>query len=81
MYTLEGHIRQVNSCSFSPDTSMVVSCSDDGTVKVQDVATEECIHTLEGHTHRITSCSSSHVAPMVVSCSGDKTVKVWDLLV
>jgi WD40 repeat protein len=40
---------QVIACSWSPDGAMVVSCSDDKTVRVWDVSRGECINTLTGH--------------------------------
>jgi WD40 repeat protein len=40
---------QVNACSWSPDGTKVVSCSEDKTVRVWDVSRGECINTLTGH--------------------------------
>jgi WD40 repeat protein len=40
---------QIWSCSWSPDGTKVVSCSDDATVRVWDVGRGECINTLTGH--------------------------------
>jgi WD40 repeat protein len=40
---------QVNACSWSPDGTKVVSCSNDKTVRVWDVSRGECINTLTGH--------------------------------
>jgi WD40 repeat protein len=39
---------QVIACSWSPDGTKVVSCSDDKTVRVWDVSRGECINTLTG---------------------------------
>jgi WD40 repeat protein len=36
-------------CSWSPDGTKVVSCSNDKTVRVWDVSRGECINTLTGH--------------------------------
>ena len=33
--SLKGHIDTVNSCCFTPDDRKVISCSSDGTVKVE----------------------------------------------
>jgi WD40 repeat protein len=44
---------QVNSCSWSPNGSKVVSCSEDKTVRVWDVNRGECIATLTGHEHKV----------------------------
>jgi WD40 repeat protein len=40
---------QVNSCSWSPDDTKVVSCSADKTLRVWDVSRGEHIATLTGH--------------------------------
>jgi WD40 repeat protein len=40
---------QVRTCSWSPDGTMVGSCSSDKTVRVWDVSRGECINTLTGH--------------------------------
>jgi WD40 repeat protein len=40
---------QVNACSWSPDGTKVVSCSNDKPVRVWDVSRGECINTLTGH--------------------------------
>jgi WD40 repeat protein len=40
---------QVRTCSWSPDGTMVVSCSSDKTMRVWDVSRGECINTLTGH--------------------------------
>jgi WD40 repeat protein len=40
---------QVYSCSWSPDGTKVVSCSNDKTLRVWDVSRGECIVTLTGH--------------------------------
>ena len=43
-----------------PDGRRVISASDDGTLKVWDVATGECVATLEGHTDSV-RCAASIV--------------------
>jgi WD40 repeat protein len=47
---------QVNSCSWSLDSSKVVSCSNDKTVRVWDVSSGECIVTLTGHNNTVSCC-------------------------
>ncbi len=49
MYTLEGHSDGVNSAAFSHDSTLIVSASDDRTVKIWDVKRAICICTLKGH--------------------------------
>jgi WD40 repeat protein len=52
---------QVRTCSWSPDGTKAISCSDDKTVRVWDVSRGECISTLTGHDGQV----SLHVDVLV----------------
>lgn len=45
----EGHSNWVRTAAFSPDGRLVLSGSDDKTIKLWDVATHRCTHTFEDH--------------------------------
>ncbi|KAK3313601.1 hypothetical protein B0H66DRAFT_483850 [Apodospora peruviana] len=79
LQTLEGHGSSVNSVAFSPDSNLVVSGSDDNTVKIWDVATGACTKTLVGHSSYVNSVAFSPDSNLVVSGSDDSTVKIWDV--
>ena len=76
--TLKGHTGPVNSASFSPDGSRIVTASDDQTAKVWDAKTGAEVLTLKGHTDRVTSASFSPDGSRIVTASADRTAKVWD---
>ena len=61
--TLSGHSGYVNACAFSPrnpvtgKSPMVVSASDDTTLKIWNAVTGDLISTLVGHSAGVASCS------------------------
>ncbi len=71
-YTLEGHRYSVNSVAFSHDSALIVSASDDATIKIWDVNTATCTYTLEGHSDSVNSVAFSHDSTLVVSVSDDQ---------
>ena len=77
--TLSGHTGSVNSVAFSPDGSIAVSASDDGTVRLWDVATGSNTRTLFGHTSWVNSVAFSPDGNMLASGGDDGTVRLWDV--
>src|SRR6266699_2971951 len=76
--TLRGHMGYVWGCAISPAGDIVVSASDDGTLKVWDARTGEERLTLRGHTNVMHGCAISPAGDTIVSASSDQTLKVWD---
>src|SRR5262249_10542076 len=76
---LGGHAGVVNACAVTPDGRRVVSASDDGTLKVWDLASGALGATLEGHAGWVRACAVTPDGRRVVSASDDGTLKVWDL--
>ena len=76
--TLRGHTERVNSVSFSPDGKALASGSDDGTVKLWNVAERETIGTLEGHADSVRTVAFSPDGRTLASGSWDGTVKLWN---
>ena len=48
-FTLSGHSNWVRSAKFSPDGRLIVSCSDDKTVRVWDRQSKQCVQTFYEH--------------------------------
>ncbi|RWS07746.1 F-box/WD repeat-containing protein 7-like isoform X1 [Dinothrombium tinctorium] len=77
---LKGHDDHVITClQFNPNSNLIVSGSDDNTLKVWSSKTGRCLRTLTGHTGGVWS---SQLSPnnIVISGSTDRTLKVWNAL-
>nr|XP_046176462.1 F-box/WD repeat-containing protein 7-like isoform X1 [Oncorhynchus gorbuscha] len=72
---LKGHDDHVITClQFCGD--LIVSGSDDNSLKVWSALTSKCLRTLVGHTGGVWSSQMS--GNIVISGSTDRTLKVWD---
>lgn len=76
---LKGHTTYVNSvCPARRGPQIIVSGSDDGTVKVWDVRRKAAVHTLQSG-YQVLAVAFSDTAELVYSGGIDNDVKVWDL--
>ncbi len=78
LITLKGHSSNVNSASYSPEGTMIITGSRDQTAKVWDASTGAEILTLQGHGSFVNSASFSPDGTRLVTASDDKTARVWD---
>ena len=53
--------------------------SQDGTVKVWDVATAKTLHTLSGHKKPVRGVTWAPDGKLLASGSDDHTIKLWDI--
>ncbi|QVM07346.1 WD domain protein [Coccidioides posadasii str. Silveira] len=77
---LKGHQRGVSAVQFSPDGSMIASCSADGTIRVWNSSTGKLIHTFEGHLGGISTLCWSPDGTFIASGSDDKSIRLWNVL-
>ncbi|XP_071524402.1 uncharacterized protein [Panulirus ornatus] len=77
--TLCDHDGSINCVAASDDQSLLVTGSDDRTVRVWDIVSPdaECIGILRGHTSYITCVSVVDI--YVLSGSADNTIRKWDI--
>lgn len=72
---LKGHQALVNRLDFNQDSSLLVSASNDGTVKLWQDGT--LLKTLDSHLSEVKSVSFSPDESLIASASSDRTIKIW----
>jgi len=75
---LVGHSDEVNSAAFSKDGHLVISASDDMTVRIWDTLLGETKQILM-HPSRVWSVAISQDGIRIVSASADHIVRIWNI--
>ena len=75
-YTLQGHRLPITRVVFHPIFSLLVSASEDCTIKVWDWETGDFEKTLKGHTDCVQDIAFDVNGKMLASSSADMTIKV-----
>jgi WD40 repeat protein len=77
--TLVGHVAPVRAVAFSPQGRMLVSASEDGTVRRWDPITGNPVgQPLAGHVGPVYGAAFSPDGGVIVSVGEDRTVRRWD---
>jgi transcription initiation factor TFIID subunit 5 len=74
---LTGHNGPVYRCTFTFDRSLLLSCSDDSTLRLWSLQTWTCLVVYKGHLNPVWDVRFSPHGHYFVSCSHDKTARVW----
>ncbi|KAH7129148.1 vegetative incompatibility protein HET-E-1 [Dactylonectria macrodidyma] len=74
---LEGHREPVHSVTFSPDGTLIASCSADETVRIWRSDDGSCVEELRGHRQSVLSVAFSPDGTLLASASADSTVRIW----
>lgn len=72
-----GHSGPVYRCSFSFDRSLLLSCSEDTTIRLWSLQTWTCLVVYKGHLQPVWDVRFSPHGHYFVSCSHDRTARIW----
>jgi transcription initiation factor TFIID subunit 5 len=75
--TLLGHSGPVYRCSFSPDRTLLLSCSEDTSIRLWSLHTWTCIVVYKGHQFPVWDVKFSPHGHYFISCSHDRTIRLW----
>jgi len=76
---LVGHTKTIEKVIISQDNQIVISCADDGSIKIWDFNRKKLIGNLLGHLVWVRDISICKENKFLASGSNDRTVRVWDL--
>jgi len=68
---------KLRSCDVSADGRRLVTCGDDGSVKLWELPSGALLRSLPGHTRRVETARFSPDGERIVTASWDRTVRVW----
>ena len=67
-----------NSVTWSPDSRMIATGSDDSNIRLWDIESGELVRTLEGHQGSVWSVAWSGDGQWLASGADDRTVRLWE---
>ena len=74
-----GHAGAVTSGAFSRDGTHLLTGSEDGTLKLWDLATTRLVRTFSGHKGEVTVVALSPDGSRALSGGKDKTIRLWEV--
>ncbi|EFA74819.1 putative dynein regulator [Heterostelium album PN500] len=77
-HVLTGHRNCINAVRFHPLFSVIVSASEDATMRIWDFDSGDFERTLKGHTNAVQDIDFDKSGNLLASCSADLTIKLWD---
>ena len=77
--TFKGHNGPVRCADFSSDGNHIISGGKEGSVRLWDARSMECISVFEGHSDEVHGVKFLKGDKQIVSGSYDMTIKLWDV--
>lgn len=75
--SLFGHNGTIYAVSFSPDRSLLLSCSEDTSIRLWSLQIWACLVVYKGHMFPVWDVKFSPVGYYFASASHDKTARLW----
>lgn len=76
---LTGHSAIINSVDYRPDIGLLLTASDDTTLRLWDIESRSCLNIFTGHSDRVLSATISPDGHYIASISYDKKMYIWDI--
>jgi len=77
VWKLRGHEDAVRSVTFSRDSFLFASASNDGMVKLWDTRDRRCVQVLKGHEGFVLNATFQPDGQSILSGGWDKTLRLW----
>lgn len=74
------HLDTMTTISYSPDSTRIITGSDDGLIKIWDITSGFHIATFTEHTSAVTASAYSRRGNILFTSSLDGSVRAWDML-
>jgi WD40 repeat protein/serine/threonine protein kinase len=79
LHTFRGHTAPILAVRFTPDGTMLASASQDGSVRLWDVATRRAVLSLKEFEAQVTSLAFTTDGALLAAASDDDRIQLWDL--
>ncbi len=76
---MQGHTDWVDSVAFGDSNNLIASGSSDGSVRIWDIHTGECLKIFSGHSTPVLSVAFTPDNNKIISSSVAGTIRIWDI--